>query len=238
VRGSGDAERAGRTEPVRRRVVRPLWALWTALGGLLLAVACGLVAADGRVPGWEREVFQAINGLPDWLYRPMWLVQLLGLLGVPVIVAVVALVWRKWRLALALLLLVPLKLFAERQVMKQLVERGRPGQTEPGAVLRDVPPAGLSFPSGHAIVVFAVAVLVAPYLRGWWRVVPFGLAAMACVSRVYLGAHNPLDVVAGAGAGLLLGGLLTLLVGVPAGRPTGRHRSSPARAADGHTAEG
>jgi undecaprenyl-diphosphatase len=238
VRGDGDAERAGRTEPVRRRFVRPLWALWTALGGLLLAVACGLVAADGRVPGWEREAFQAINGLPDWLYRPMWLVQLLGLLGVPVIVAVIALVWRKWRLALALLLLVPLKLFAERQVMKQLVERGRPGQTEPGAMLRDVPPAGLSFPSGHAIVVFAVAVLVAPYLRGWWRVVPFALAALACVSRVYLGAHNPLDVVAGAGAGLLLGGLLTLLVGVPAGRPTGRHRRSPARAGDGRTAEG
>jgi membrane-associated phospholipid phosphatase len=236
VRGGGD-EQARRTEPVRRRVERPLWALWTALGGLLLAVACGLVAADGRVPSWEREVFRAINGLPNWLYRPMWLVQLLGLLGVPVIVAVVALVWRKWRLALALLLLVPLKLFAERQVMKQLVERGRPGQTEPGAVLRDVPPAGLSFPSGHAIVVFAVAVLVAPYLRGWWRAVPFALAAIACVSRVYLGAHNPLDVVAGAGAGLLLGGLLTLLVGVPAGRPTGRHRGSPARAADGRTVE-
>jgi membrane-associated phospholipid phosphatase len=67
--------------------------------------------------------------------------------------------------------------------------------------------------------------------------VPFALAAMACVSRVYLGAHNPLDVVAGAGAGLLLGGLLTLLVGVPAGRPRGRHRGSPARTADGRTEE-
>lgn len=238
MRAGGDAERAGRTAPVRRRVIRPLWALWTALGGLLLAVACSLVADDGRVPGWERDVFQAINGLPDWLYRPMWLMQLLGLLGVPVIVAVVALVWRKWRLAVALLLLVPLKLFAERQVMKQLVERGRPGQTEPGAVLRDVPPAGLSFPSGHAIVVFAIAVLVAPYLRGWWRAVPFALATLACVSRVYLGAHNPLDVVAGAGAGLLLGGLLTLLVGVPADRPARRDRGSPARTADAGNAEG
>jgi membrane-associated phospholipid phosphatase len=220
-----------------RRVVRPLWAVWTALGGLLLAVACSLVAAEGLVPGWEREVFQAVNGLPDWLYRPMWLVQILGILGVPVVVAVVALVWRKWRLALALLLLVPLKLFVERQVMKELVERGRPGQTEPGAVLRDVPPAGLSFPSGHAIVVFAIAVLVAPYLRGWWRVVPFALALLACVSRVYLGAHNPLDVAAGAGAGLLLGGLVTLLVGVPAPRPR-PGRGSPARTADAGTAEG
>jgi membrane-associated phospholipid phosphatase len=71
------------------------------------------------------------------------------------------------------------------------------------------------------MVVVAIAVLVLPYLRGWWRAVPFALAVLVCLSRVYLGAHNPLDVVAGAGAGLLLGGLLTLLVGVPASRPAG-----------------
>ena len=105
-------------------------------------------------------------------------------------------------------------------------------------MLRHVPPAGLSFPSGHAIVVFAVAVLLLPYLRGWWRAVPVGLALLACVARVYLGAHNPLDVVAGAGAGLLLGGLLTLLVGVRASGPPGRDRGSAARAADSGAAEG
>jgi undecaprenyl-diphosphatase len=209
--------------------------MWTAVGGLLLVVACSLVAHGGRVPGWERQVFRAVNGLPGWLYRPMWLVQILGLLGIPVVLAVAALLWRKWRLAVALLLVVPLKLFVEMRVLKQLVERGRPGQTEPGAVLHNVPPAGLSFPSGHAIVVFAVAVLLAPYLRGWWRAVPFGLALLACVARVYLGAHNPLDVVAGAGIGLLLGALLTLLVGVPPAKPTSRHRS--ARAAGTGAAE-
>ena len=35
---------------------------------------------------------------------------------------------------------------------------------------------------------------------------PCALALLACVSRVYLGAHNPLAGAAGAGAGLLLGG--------------------------------
>jgi membrane-associated phospholipid phosphatase len=86
-------------------------------------------------------------------------------------------------------------------------------------------------------VVFAVAVLLLPYLRGWWRAVPVGLALLACAARVYLGAHNPLDVVAGAGAGLLLGGLLTLLVGIPAAGPPG-DRGSAAPAADAGAAEG
>jgi hypothetical protein len=124
----------------------------------------------------------------------------LGVLGTPLVLAAAALLWQRWRLAAALVALVPLKLFVELDVLKHLVERGRPGQTEPGAVLRHVPPAGPSFPSGHAIVVFGVAVLLAPYLRGPWRIVAFGLALLACVARVYLGAHNPLDVAAAANA--------------------------------------
>ena len=194
--------------------VRPLWAAWAAAGGLLLIAGSSLIARSEQVPGWERTLFRAVNGLPDWLNRPMWLMQLAGVIATPLLVAAGAALWRRWRLAAALVLLAPLKLIVELDILKRLIERGRPGENEPGAILRDVPPAGLSFPSGHAIVVFGIAVLLAPYLRGRWRELVFGLAALACVARVYLGAHNPLDVVAGAGAGLLLGGLLTLLLGV------------------------
>src|SRR5207244_636771 len=41
------------------------------------------------------------------------------------------------------------------------------------------------------------------------------LAAAVCLSRLYLGAHFPLDVVAGAGLGMLIGGVLNLVFGVP-----------------------
>ncbi len=206
------------TEPAARRVRRPVSAAWTALAGLALTVAASLPARDGRVPGWERAVFRWINELPAWLERTMWALQLLGVLVTPIVVAVVALVLRKWRLALALVLLAPLKLVAEREVLKKLVERQRPGQNEPGAILRDVPPAGLSFPSGHAIIAVGMATLLWPYLGRGGRVAVVLLAVAVGVARVYLGAHNPLDVVAGAGLGLLLGGLLTLLVGVPVRR--------------------
>ena len=196
----------------RRALAGPMAAI--ALVGVALTVLSSLAARDGAVPGPERSVFEAINGMPDWLERPMWAFQLLGVLVTPVLIAVVLLVLRRWRPALALLLLVPLKLVAERQVLKQLVERQRPGQTEVDPILRDVPPAGLSFPSGHAIVAAATLVILWPYLGRTGRIIATLLAVGVGVARIYLGAHNPLDVVAGAGLGLILGALLTLVVGV------------------------
>lgn len=159
-----------------------------------------------------------MNGLPDAIERPMWALQLLGVLVTALVAAAVAAAFRRWRLALALAALAPLKLVVERQVVKKLLERQRPGQNEPGAILRDVPPAGLSYPSGHAIIAFGIVTLLWPYLGRGGRAVGVALAVAVCVARVYLGAHNPLDVVAGAGLGLLVGGLLTLLVGVRAAR--------------------
>jgi membrane-associated phospholipid phosphatase len=196
----------------RRALAGPMAVI--ALVGVALTVLSSLAARDGNVSGPERSVFKAINGLPDWLERPMWAFQLLGVLVAPVLIAVVLLVLRRWRPALALLLLVPLKLVAERQVLKQLVERQRPGQTEAHPILRDVPPAGLSFPSGHAIVAAATLVILWPYLGRTGRIIATLLAVGVGVARIYLGAHNPLDVVAGAGLGLILGALLTLVVGV------------------------
>ena len=132
---------------------------------------CALVAADGRVGPVERATFHAVNGLPEWLYRPMLLFQYLGVLAMPLAVALGALAFRRWRLAAALVLVVPLKLALER-VVKLLVQRERPGTTVPVAVLRGVHPAGLSFVSGHAIITFAIAgllALVLPRRWGWWH---------------------------------------------------------------------
>ena len=169
------AHRAWRRRPTPGRRCR----------GAVTALTAWAVA-PGTVGAAERAVFRFVNGWPDAVRWPLWAFQTLGVLGVPLLVAAGALALRRWRLAAALIALVPLKLAVEHQVLKLLVHRERPGTTVPGAVLRDVPSAGASFPSGHAIVAFGVVVLLLPYLRHRWQALV--VAARRAERR---GAHLP-----------------------------------------------
>ena len=87
-------------------------------------------------------------------------------------------------------------------VLKALVGRSRPDVT-----LRLIAITGTSFPSGHAMNAVAFFGLVAWFV--WQSGLPRGrralaaaacvlLAALICVSRVYLGVHYLSDVLAGA----------------------------------------
>jgi membrane-associated phospholipid phosphatase len=199
---------------------------------LAVFTACAVIVANGRVGPAERAVFHAVNGLPGWLYQPMLAAQYLGVLGMPLVIAVGALAWRRWRLAAALVLVVPCKLGLE-QVAKLLVQRQRPGTTVPDAILRGVPHGGLSFTSGHAIITFAIAGLLVLVLPRRWGVLAIVLAASNALARVYLGAHNPLDVVGGAAIGLMIAAVLDLILDFARVHGRGRPRQTVSTREDG-----
>ena len=130
---------------------------------------------------------------------------------------VVAFVDRDLAVAIGVVATAVLKLVVERVVRKEMAGhldvRQRPGTSEVDAILRgDVPSSGPSFPSGHVVLVAGIGCIVAANLPLEWRWVPCVLIALVMVGRVYVGAHNPLDVTAGLGAGLLLGGVIATFV--------------------------
>ncbi|HEX4381821.1 MAG TPA: phosphatase PAP2 family protein [Myxococcales bacterium] len=96
------------------------------------------------------------------------------------------------------------------QVLKRACCRPRPSFHGFVALIED--PDAFSFPSGHAAAAFAVAIALAGQGAGLGPLT-FVLAGSIGFSRVYLGAHYPLDVAAGALIGCACGGLARFLVG-------------------------
>jgi membrane-associated phospholipid phosphatase len=104
-------------------------------------------------------------------------------------------------------------------LIKDLVGRSRPPLAMDLDALIGVP-GSPSFPSGHAMSAFAVAAAIAVLApRTRWAVL--GLAAAIAFSRVYLGVHFWIDVLAGAGLGIAIGVGVAVLFRRAAARQAG-----------------
>jgi membrane-associated phospholipid phosphatase len=118
------------------------------------------------------------------------------------------------------------------RVVKDWVERGRPGALLTGVNMREVFGEGsLGFPSGHAAVAAALTVVASVYLGRRWIPVVIALAAIVVFGRMYVGAHLPLDLVGGIGLGMMVASGINLVMGVPAAVPApppqNRERAQP-----------
>jgi membrane-associated phospholipid phosphatase len=181
------------------------WAAATAGAGILALSWLALGERHEVVPDWEADVFKAINGLPDGLRWPLWVPMQLGSVWMCMVGAAVAYtVTRRVRPALVTAAAVVLAWAAAKGV-KDFVERGRPADLLGGVEVRESGIHGAGYVSGHTAVAFALATTLAPLVPRGRRWAPFALAAVVGLSRIYFGAHLPLDVIGGAGLGLLCG---------------------------------
>jgi len=194
----------------RVRALKPRSVLLFA-GAAAATIAFVLIAVDvveGRADAMDRTVELALHDLASpALDAVMNAVTSLGaaphILGVIAIFALCA-IERRYDRAAFVLAVNWVVVECVNLLLKELVGRHRPVLFA-GAELH----ASYSFPSGHAMVSTAVYGVIAAVTAALWpRARPFAIAAAIAVilligvSRVYLGAHWPSDVVAGFGAGI------------------------------------
>jgi undecaprenyl-diphosphatase len=194
-------------------------ARWELATGLVLLGLATVPTVRARPPDWELAWFQAVNDLPEELYRPTWLVMQLGALGAAPLCAAAALVAGNRSLARRLVTR-GFVVWAAAKVVKRLVSRARPAALVVGARVRGREASGLGFPSGHAGVATALMASSLLSVDPEVRPVLAALAATVGAARVYVGAHLPLDVVGGMALGLCVDGALRLAPG--ARRQSGR----------------
>jgi len=86
--------------------------------------------------------------------------------------------------------------------LKIIVKESRPYQTYPNLIHPDEYDYGNSFPSAHTSMAFSTATSVFLNYKKWYVAVPlYAWAAGVGYSRMYLGQHYPIDVLAGAAVG-------------------------------------
>jgi undecaprenyl-diphosphatase len=163
-----------------------------------------LIDDDRRLERW------IVGHRVSWLNWPFEELSRIGTLGLVwlAIAAVLALVWRRPGL-FAVVLAADAVADLLATGLKDVIPRRRPHVHHLVAL-----PSSHSFPSGHAATSFACATVLAglaPRYRVAWVV----LAAAIAYSRVYNGVHWPLDVLAGAVLGVLVGLTALRLLAAP-----------------------
>lgn len=200
---------AGPGQPwsVRRVLADPRARLGLGAGVTLLTA---MAAHGNHVGRTEARTFQLVNGLPDRVYHPMWMVMQLGTLGAAPAAAGAA--WLAHDSELACRLLVGgASTWALSKLVKRLVRRPRPATLLTNARIRGPDATGLGYLSGHAGVAAALSMAALPRLSPAGRAAAGTAAPIVGLSRIYVGAHLPLDIAGGAALGVAVEAAVALL---------------------------
>lgn len=166
-----------------------------------MAATSARVAKD-RVAAWETTAFRGLNGMPGIIGPIVWAPMQAGALGTPLVVSAALFAQGKNEPA-ARLATAGIVAWGAAKVVKSVVGRSRPAAHLEETHLRIGSAGhGLGFPSGHAAVATAVGISLAEQIRSGGSLVAIAVPSVVGFSRMYVGAHYPLDVVGGLGLGL------------------------------------
>ncbi len=213
---------------------------WTAgllagLGAVLFGVTALLLKTG--VVSWDVSLFRVLNEVPAALASVLTPLSHLflpaGIIAVVTLTVIYVVARNRSVLPVAAGAVAAATAWAVSHVAKALADRPRPYEVVAGAVLRQQPAHGTSFPSSHTAVTVAVVIALVPFLPQALAAVAIAYAVLVGLSRVYLGVHYPLDVLGGAGIGMAVGGVVLLALGIllhRAGRSANGRSAAGARA--------
>jgi len=181
-----------------------------AAGAILFDGSRVLVMRQGITPR-EEEIFRAANEATDAVRIPVRSVMQMGTFVTVPAVTVAALLAGRRELAAALGL--------GGTAAWLLAKRAKPlgGRARPGVLLRDVRTregieGDLGWVSGHTAVATTIAATTWVGGPRWLRPLLAVGAVMTAYGRMYVGAHLPLDLVGGAGLGMMVSAIVRRLL--------------------------
>lgn len=177
----------------------------------LITLSLVLVAAQKI----DDQVFLYVNlrgYRPKWLDASMWLLTQLGN-GLTAFIVSIFLFFFADRGAAVSLLLGTITLWLVVETTKWITNRARPFAVHKTARVVGKPAPRRSFPSGHTAQAFLIiTVLVRQFAPALWiAILLYAAAALVGLTRMYLGAHFPRDVVGGMVLGIMWGILASII---------------------------
>lgn len=195
------------------------WEIPAVALGMIVLASSGVLAFRGLSRA-EARLFVNINSAPLWLDNALWPIMQCGTIWMAPVLAVVVAVrartnrYPRWRVAVlsAAAAATVMVAWYLAIVTKQIVERGRPASYRLGIDVFGEGATGFGYVSGHTTVAFTAAIVLGRRTATRTQLVLLVGAAVVGLSRIVVGSHLPLDVVGGAGLGLICGGIGSLIL--------------------------
>jgi undecaprenyl-diphosphatase len=157
---------------------------------------------------FDQETISWVTRLPDWIRPVMLIATFIGQppVTIGIISAILGYGFAIHNQSLLIVTSIGLATIIVTSILKLVLRRARPDNDYVKSMLIQT----FSFPSGHAagtIITLGLLTYMASSFTGMWTPIIVVLTVVACaavgISRVYLGAHYPSDVI----GGWIVGGL-------------------------------